>query len=86
MSGKCNRWFNIPPTVIEDFHKIYNIDLQEDLLEVNSVVCEELNYWFGLYKHAMKHMNSDRYNFFMYIILDIYNNEKMRLNERKYNS
>jgi hypothetical protein len=46
--------------VREDCHKIYNIDLQEDLLEVNSVVCEELNYWFGLYKHAMKHMNSDR--------------------------
>jgi hypothetical protein len=25
-----------------DCHKIYNIDLQEDLLKVNSFVCEEL--------------------------------------------
>ena len=50
------------------------------------IVCEELNYWIGLYKHAMKHMNSDRNNFFIYIILDIYNNEKIRLRERKYHS
>jgi hypothetical protein len=48
---------------------------------INTVVCEEVNYWFGLFKHAMKHMNSFRFSFFMFIILDIYNTEKIKLND-----
>ena len=55
--------------VREDCHRNYNIDLHIELLNINSVVCEEINCCFGLYKHAMKHMNSIRFNFFMYIIL-----------------
>jgi len=70
--------------VRKDCHTIYNADLHNELFEINSVVCEEVNYWFGLYKHAMKHMNNIRFNFFIFVILDLYNQEKLRLNEKKF--
>ncbi len=58
--------------VRKDCHTIYNADLHNELFEINSVVCEEVNYWFGFYKHAMKHMNNIRFNFFKFVILDLY--------------
>jgi hypothetical protein len=70
--------------VRENCHQIYNADLHSELFAINSVVCEEINYWFGIYKHAMKHMNHIRFNFFMYIIFNIYNDEKLKSNESKY--
>ena len=61
--------------VRQNCHINYNADLHEDLFKLNTVVCEKANYWLSGYKHAMKHMSQDRFNFFLYIILNIYNEE-----------
>ncbi len=58
-------------------------DLYEGLKGVNTSVTEEINYWFGGFKHAFKHMNYDRYHFMLYIISDEFN--KFRLVNYKYN-
>jgi hypothetical protein len=76
--------FHIKNHVRDDCHQVYNADLHKELFSVNSDVCEEVNYWFGIYKHAMKHMNFIRFNYFMYIILNLYNIEKIKLNDYKY--
>jgi hypothetical protein len=47
-----------------------------DLLKINTVVCEQINYWLGKYKYSMKNMNVYRFNFFLYIILNQYNKIK----------
>ena len=62
---------------------VFNANLHDDLFKVNTVVCEETNYWLSGFKYAMKHMNQDRYNFFLFIILNIYNEEKIILNANK---
>jgi hypothetical protein len=41
------------------------------------MVCEQINFWLGGFKYAMKHMNVYRYNFFLYIILNELNNVKI---------
>ncbi len=33
-----------------------------DLDGVNTVVCEQVNFWLGQFKYIMKHMNAPRYN------------------------
>jgi hypothetical protein len=35
-----------------------------ELNKVNTMVCEQINYWLGGFKHAMKYMNVFRFNFF----------------------
>jgi len=52
------------------------------ILAANTVVCEQINYWIGKYKYIMKHMNSDRYNFYMYILFNEYN--KLKVNGKYY--
>ena len=47
--------------------------LFEDVNEVNTVVCEQINYWIGQYKYIMKHMSYYRYNFFLFLLLSEYN-------------
>ena len=47
-----DRW-HIINHVREDCHRNYNMGLHQELININSVVCEEINYWFGLFKHAM---------------------------------
>ncbi len=69
--------------VRDECHKFYNVDLHNELYEINTVVCEELNFWLGSYKYAMKHMNYSSFNFFLYIILEDYNEEKLKLNAIK---
>ena len=69
--------------VRSDCHLVFNANLHDDLFKVNTVVCEETNYWLSGFKYAMKHMNQDRYNFFLFIILSIYNEEKIILNANK---
>ena len=49
-----------------------------ELNDVNTVICEQINYWLGSYKYMMKHMNVNRFNFFLYIILNEYN--KLKIN------
>lgn len=57
-------------------------DLFPELENVNTVVCEQINFWLGKFKHIMKHMNIYRFNFFLFIILNEYNLIKLngRLN------
>lgn len=55
-------------------HSHCHPDLFPELKELNTVVCEQKNFWLGRYKYSLKHMNSYRYNFFLYIICDEYNN------------
>ncbi len=50
--------------------------LYPELDEKNTVVCEQVNFWLGKFKHILKHMNFYRFNFFLYIILDNYNQIK----------
>jgi len=40
------------------------MDKNEDLKNINSVVCEEINYWLSRYKFNLKYMNDIRFNFF----------------------
>lgn len=64
-------------------HTNYNPNLYDELFKINTVVCEETNYWLSGFKFIMKHMNADRFSFFLFIILEIYNNEKLVLNTLK---
>ena len=47
---------------------------------INTQVCEQINAWIGRYKYMMKHMNFFRFNFFLFILLDEYNNLKLNKN------
>ena len=51
-------------------------DLYPDLKEVNTMICEQINFWLGRFKFIMKHMNQSRFNFFLYLILNQYNKLK----------
>jgi hypothetical protein len=52
--------------------------LFDELEDVNTVVCEQVNFWLGKLKHFLKHMSFYRINFFLLIILDIYNIMKLQ--------
>ena len=62
-------------------HKNYNADLEPELLEINTVVCEETNFWLSRFKYIMKHMNSQRFYFFLYIVINSYNEQKLKQNK-----
>ena len=49
-----------------------------ELQGTNTVVCEQVNYWLGGFKWIMRHQNVDRFNFFLYIILNEYNKLKIK--------
>ncbi len=67
-----------------DCHLYYNANLYDELFKVNTVVCEEINFWLSGFKHCMKHMNATRFNFFLFIIMNTYNIEKLKLNKKKF--
>ena len=48
-----------------------------DLDDVNTQICEQINFWLGKFKFILKHMSVYRYNFFLFIIFDLYNEIKM---------
>ena len=48
----------------------------KELDETNTVVCEETNFWLSGYKHILKHMNHQRFHFFLFLILNMYNGTK----------
>ena len=52
-------------------------DKIKELIGINTSVCEETNLWFGNFKHAVKHMNFERYNFFLFNLADEYNKFKI---------
>jgi hypothetical protein len=47
-----------------------------ELLDQNTIICEQVNFWLGKYKYITKHMNMNRFNFYLYIILNEYNKIK----------
>ena len=67
IQGHTERW------CLENCHP----KLFPELEPINTVVCEQLNFWLGRYKHIVKHMNIYRFNFFLYIILNEYNKIKI---------
>ena len=52
--------------------------LIDDLNEINTVSCEQTNFWAGKFKHCTKHLNYARFSFFLYIIFEEYNNQKLK--------
>jgi hypothetical protein len=48
-----------------------------ELKGVNTMVCEQSNFWVSGFKTPTKHMNHVRYPFFFYIIFDEYNTIKI---------
>ncbi len=60
-------------------HKNFDANNYDKLFNINTVVCEQTNFWMRRFKYIMKHMNFQRFNFFMYIILNKYNMEKIDL-------
>ena len=59
------------------------MDDNKELENVNSMVCEEINFWLSGFKHNVKHMNYLRVNFFYFIILNIHNKYQLKLNIKK---
>jgi hypothetical protein len=47
-----------------------------ELLDQNTIICELVNFWLGKYKYITKQMNMNRFNFYLYIILNEYNKIK----------
>ena len=45
--------------------------------DTNTVICEQVNYWLGKFKNILKDMSFFRFNFFLFIILDTYNQIKI---------
>ena len=62
---------------VASFPRECHPDEYPDLKLVNTVICEQVNFWLGKFKHILKHMNFFRYNFFLFIILDMYKNLKI---------
>ena len=61
-----------------DCKKNCHPNLFPDLKPINTVICEQINFWLGKYKYITKHMNFYRYNFFLFTLLSNYN--KLKLN------
>lgn len=53
---------------IEECKKNYHPSLYSDLSPVNTMVCEQRNFWISAFKYMVKHMNQSRFIFFFYII------------------
>ena len=62
------------------------MDDNKELDNINSMACEEFNYWLSGFKHNVKHMNYIRLNFFYSIIFDIQNKYQLRLNKENSNN
>ena len=54
-----------------------NPDLISELKDINTSVCEQTNYWFGMYKHILKHMNYEHFHFLIFILCNEYNLDKL---------
>ena len=47
-----------------------------ELKTINTIVCEQINFWLSKYKYITKHMLRQRFIFFLFIIFDFYNEIK----------
>ena len=52
-------------------------NLFPELDDSNTVVREQTNFTIGRHKHQLKHMNKDRYHFFINILFDMFNKVKL---------
>jgi hypothetical protein len=59
---------------------ICNPALFPELDGKNAVICEHCNYWLGKYKYMTKHMNYNRFPFFLFIICSMWNEIKLSKN------
>ena len=50
--------------------KTYHPHKYKELEKANTVVCEQINFRIGRFKYIMRHMNAERFNFFLYILLN----------------
>jgi hypothetical protein len=50
------------------------------LYQTNTVVSEQINYWLSKYKYNLKHMNFERFHWYLYIVFSIFNCEKLKIN------
>ena len=57
----------------KNFKKFCHPDNFPQLKPLNTVVGEQKNFWLGKYKYSLKHMGMTRFNFFVFIICDSYN-------------
>lgn len=58
----------------------------KELNEINTMVCEQINFTLGRYKYIMKHMSSGVYNFYLYIVLNELNKIKINGHFAAFNS
>jgi len=58
-------------------HKNCAPHLFPDLDDINTIVCEQINFLIGRYKYILKHMSAERYNFYIYIVLNELNKLKI---------
>ena len=53
-----------------------NPNNENELNGINTVVSEQFNFWCSGFKYMMKHMNYQRFHFFIFIMFDFYNIRK----------
>ena len=66
----------------ENYCKVNCNPNDKELEGVNTEVCEQINFWISRFKHNVKHMNCDRYYYFIYIIFNHYNEMKIKRDKR----
>ena len=60
-----------------DCQEKYHPKLFPYLLNKNTQVCEQANYWLSKFKYMCKHMSSLRFNFFLFTMCDMWNYIKL---------
>jgi hypothetical protein len=60
--------------------KTFHPKLFPEIAPLNTVVCEQCNFWLGKYKYMLKHMNQYRFLFFLFIMCNFYNLMKITRN------
>lgn len=58
-------------------HATVHPNLFPELVNINTVICEQVNFFLGGFKHMLKHMNRARYHFFLFIIFNMWNEVKI---------
>jgi hypothetical protein len=58
-------------------HKNCHPNLFPELEEINTIVCEQINFTLGRYKYILKHMNSEHFSFYTYILFNELNKIKI---------
>lgn len=44
-----------------------------EIKDANTSIVEQVNFWFSGYKYALKHMNKERFKFFIFLICNEFN-------------